>query len=167
MLRASYVHVCSGISAVAVAACVTPVLPRNLDFWQVVPISPSFYVLARRRFPTRTSAFYAVQMWMLQNQCTAPMCSSYTCQGNGLVLVADASTTSCKSIECSDAECCTKRVGLDVCRWPSFLLPFCSASLALFFLFCACRVFCTYAPLAWEVCLTAATPAVAVGGGVR
>ena len=38
---------------------------------------------------------------------SAPMCNTYACVGSGKVLVADASTTACRSIECSDSECCT------------------------------------------------------------
>ena len=45
----------------------------------------------------------------------APMCSSYTCRTSRFVLVADAATTACTSIECSDAECCTLRKPCLVC----------------------------------------------------
>ena len=38
---------------------------------------------------------------------SAPLCNAYACVGSGKVLVADASTTACRSIECSDSECCT------------------------------------------------------------
>ena len=70
----------------------------------------SFFLIFRS--VTVSSFWYALMhstavFTCLSPPLSAPMCSDYTCTILGYSLIADAATRPCRSLACSDADCCT------------------------------------------------------------